>query len=159
MIHDKLFHRAGIALIASVLLLAPLLSLADADVKVKVTDVWARATVPGQSVAAAYLNVVSGGPAALVRAESPVAKTVELHEMKMDGSVMKMRAIPKIELPAGKPVKLEPGGLHVMLIDIKQPLKVGDKVPLTLVFDAGGKTEKVNVDAEVRAGQGGGHHH
>jgi copper(I)-binding protein len=77
----------------------------------------------------------------------------------MEGDVMKMRAVPKIDLPAGKEVKLEPGGLHVMLIDLKQPLKVGEKVPLTLVFDAGGKTEKLNVDAEVMDAKAGGHRH
>lgn len=150
-------RRTGAALVATLVLLGPSSALADAGVKV--SDAWARATAPGQNVGAAYLNLVSGVPATLVRAESPVAKIVELHEMKMEGSVMKMRAVPKIDLPAGTEVKLAPGGLHVMLIDIKQPLKVGEKVPLTLVFDAGGKTEKLNIDAEVRDAQGGGPHH
>lgn len=150
-------RRTGVALVALLALLGPSLTLADAGVKV--TDVWARATAPGQNVAAAYLSLVSGTQAALVKAESPAARIVELHEMKMDGNVMKMRAVPKIDLPAGAEVKLAPGGLHVMLVDLKQPLKVGEKVPLTLVFDAGGKTEKLDVQAEVRDAQGSGHHH
>lgn len=157
MIRRKFLRRTPSALVASVFLLGSAIALADAGVKV--TNVWARSTAPGQTVAAAYLSLVSSAPAALVRAESPAAKVVELHEMKMEGDVMKMRAVPKIELPAGKEVKLEPGGLHVMLIDIKQPLKVGEKVPLTLLFEAGGKTEKVDVDAEVKDAKGADHRH
>jgi hypothetical protein len=157
MLQTEMARRHWVAFVASAFLVGPALALADAVVKV--TNVWAKSTVPGQNVAAAYLDVVSSTPAALVRADSPAAKLVELHEMKMEGEVMKMRAVPKIDLPAGKEVKLEPGGLHVMLIDIKQPLKVGEKVPLTLIFEAGGKTEKVNVDAEVKDALGGGHRH
>jgi hypothetical protein len=157
MISSKFARGARVALVASCLLVCPALALADAGVKV--THVWARSTAPGQNVAAAYLDIVSSAPAALVKAESPAAKVVELHEMKMEGDVMKMRAVPKIELPAGKEVKLEPGGLHVMLIDIKQPLKVGEKVPLTLVIDAGGKTERLTVDAEVKDAKAGSHRH
>jgi len=149
--------RWKLAILVSAFFVGPALTLADSGVKV--THVWAKSTAPGQNVAGAYLNIVSDAPAALVRAESPAAKVVELHEMKMEGDVMKMRAVPKIDLPAGKEVKLEPGGLHVMLIDLKQPLKVGEKVPLTLVFDAGGKTEKLNVDAEVMDAKAGGHRH
>ncbi len=154
MLQTEMARRVRLAFVASAFLVGPALALADAGVTV--TNVWAKSTAPGQNVAAAYLDVVSSTPAALVRAESPAAKLVELHEMKMEGQVMKMRAVPKIDLPAGKEVKLEPGGLHVMLIDIKQPLKVGEKVPLTLVFEADGKTEKVNVDAQVKDAKGGG---
>ena len=125
---------------------------------IKVSNAWAKPTVPGQSVAGAYLSIVSSAPAALVKAESPAAGTVELHTMKMEGNVMTMRAIPKIELPAGKEVKLEPGGLHIMLMDIKQPLRPGEKVPLTLIIESGGKSQKVDVSAEVQNAQPGGHH-
>lgn len=151
------FTRPRLARFASILLLGPALALADSGVKV--TNVWARSTAPGQNVAAAYFDIVSTAPAALVRAESAAAKLVELHEMKMDANVMKMRPVTKIDLPAGKEVKLEPGGYHVMLIDIKQPLKAGEIVPLTLVIEAGGKTEKLNVNAEVMDAKAGGHHH
>jgi copper(I)-binding protein len=157
MIRSQFVRRAGSALAVSVFLLCPALALADAGVKV--SNVWARSTAPGQNVAGAYLDIVANAPAALVRAESPAARLVELHEMKIEGDIMKMRAVPKIDLPAGKEVKLEPGGLHLMLIDIKQPLKVGEKVPLTLVFDAGGKSEKLTVDAEVRDAKGSNHRH
>jgi copper(I)-binding protein len=71
--------------------------------------------------------------------------------MKMDGGVMKMRAVARLDLPAGKPVKLQPGGYHVMLMDLKQPLKKGDLVPLTLKFEGKDKSvETIEVKAEVR---------
>ena len=141
--------------IAAIGLAAP----SHADDGVKVTNARAKPTAPGQSVAGAYLDIVSGVPAALVKVESPAARVVELHSMKMEGDVMKMRAVSKIDLPAGKEVKLEPGGFHVMLIDIKQPLKVGGKVPLTLVVEAEGKIQKIEVAAEVKEARGGDPHH
>jgi copper(I)-binding protein len=157
MFRRETLARARFALIACGLLFCP--ALVHADAGVKVTNAWARSTVPGQNVAAAYFDIVSDGAAALVKAESPAAKLVELHEMQMDGEVMRMRPVARIDLPAGKEVRLEPGGLHVMLVDIKQPLKVGDKVPLTLVVESGGKTEKLDLTAEVKDAKGHGHHH
>jgi copper(I)-binding protein len=157
MIDKAALIYAKLAFVAILILLGP--APASADSGVKVTNVWAKSTAPGQNVAAAYLDIVSSAPAALIRAESPAAKVVELHEMKMDGNVVRMRAVPRIDLPAGKVVKLEPGGYHVMLIDIKQPLKVGEMVPLTLVVNEGGKTETVNVKAEVMDAKGTSHHH
>jgi len=149
--------RATRSMVASLVLFGSAPAMADSGVKV--THLWAKATAPGQSVAAAYFDIASDAPAVLVQAESPAAKVVELHEMKLDGNVMKMRPVPRIELPPGKTVKLEPGGLHVMLIDIRQPLKVGERIPLTLVVEAGGKTETLNVYADVMDPKGGGHRH
>ena len=89
--------------------------------------------------------------AVLVGAASPAAGITEIHEMKMDGGVMSMRAIPRLELPAGKPVQLGPGGYHVMLINLKQPLKKGDSVPLTLQVEGKDKkVETIQIKAEVR---------
>jgi hypothetical protein len=88
---------------------------------------------------------------------TPTAKFVEIHEMKKEGDVMKMQAVDRLPLPAGKPVGLEPGGYHVMLFDLNQPLKAGDVVPLTLTIeDKAGRKSKVDVKATVRAlGTGG----
>lgn len=147
---------AGLALSAA-LGTAALYAFADAGVKV--TNAWARATGPGQSVAGAYLEITSGAPAALVKAESPAAKVSELHTMTMEGDVMRMRPVARIEVPAGKVVKLAPGGLHIMLIDLTQPLKVGDQVPLTLTVEIGGKTQILDVTAEVKDATPGGHQH
>jgi copper(I)-binding protein len=88
----------------------------------------------------------------LVSASSPVTPIVEVHEMAMQDNVMRMRQIPALDLPAGKTVELKPGGYHVMLLDLKQQVKEGDTVPLTLVFEGkDGKRESVEVKAPVRA--------
>ncbi len=119
------------------------------DVEVKA--VWVRGTVSGQQATGAFMEVTSQSGAAIVGASSPVAGVTEVHEMKMDGNVMKMRAIPRLDLPAGKIVKLEPGGYHVMLMALKQPLKAGDTVPLTLKIEGNDKkTETIEIKAEVR---------
>jgi copper(I)-binding protein len=123
-----------------------------AQAQVKVTDPWVRAVVPGQMASGAFMRVTSATDAALVAAASPVAKVVEIHEMKMEGGVMRMGAVDRLPLPAGKPVDLAPGGYHVMLMGLTAPLKEGDTVPITLtVADPSGKTQKVEVRATVRA--------
>ncbi len=99
---------------------------------VTVNDAWVRPPAPGQKVAAAYMELTSRLNLVLVAVTSPAAAAVELHNTSVDGGVMKMRPVARIELPAGKAVKLAPGGLHAMLVDLKRPLKAGDKVPLTL---------------------------
>lgn len=119
---------------------------------VKVANAWVRATAPGQKTAGAYVELTSETDAGLVAAGSPLAGRAELHSMTMDGGVMRMRALPRIELPAGRTVKLAPGTLHVMLMDLKQPLKPGDKVPLVLsVQSSGTSLTTLNIEAEVRA--------
>ena len=95
---------------------------------------WARASVPGQKATGAFMRLTASEATRLVRAESPAAGVTEVHEMKMEGDVMKMRAVPALDLPAGKAVELKPGGYHVMLMDLKAPLVKGTNVPLTLVF-------------------------
>jgi copper(I)-binding protein len=103
-------------------------------------------------VAGAYFDITSVAPSVLVAIESPVAAKAELHTMSMDGGVMKMRAVQKIELPAQQTVSLKPGGYHVMLIDIKRELKAGERIPLKVVVQDGkGVKTTLNVEAEVRA--------
>ena len=101
---------------------------------VTVTDAWARATVQGQKATGAFMKITAKDNAKLIAASSPVAGVVEIHEMKMEGSVMKMAPISFLDLPAGKVVELKPGGFHLMLMDLKSPLEKGAKVPLTLKF-------------------------
>lgn len=119
--------------------------------QVDVSGAWVRGTVPAQTASGAFMTLHAHEAAALVGVSSPVAKTVEVHEMKMDGNVMRMRAVPALDLPAMQNVELKPGGYHIMLVGLKQPLKAGDKVPLTLTFRIGQKTVEKRVDAEVRA--------
>jgi periplasmic copper chaperone A len=108
------------------------LPAAAAAQPVTVNDAWVRAPAPGQKVAAAYMELTSRVNLSLVAVASPAAAAVELHNTAVEGGVMKMRPVGRIELPAGKAVKLAPGGLHAMLVDLKRPLKAGDKVQLTL---------------------------
>lgn len=122
---------------------------------VVVTDAWARATMPGQKVSGAYMQIRSDADARLVGASSPAVPRVEVHEMKMDGDVMRMREVGAIELPKGKTVSLQPGGLHIMLMNLTQPIAAGDVVPLTLVIESGGKRQTVEVKAEARSPMGG----
>lgn len=122
---------------------------------VTITDAWARATMPGQPVSAAYMLITSDTDAKLVGASSPAVPQVEVHEMKMDGDVMIMREVKALDLPKGKAVALEPGGFHIMLMNLKQPIAAGEVVPLTLVIESGGKKQAVEVKAVARARNSG----
>lgn len=120
--------------------------------EVKVEGAWVRPAVPGQKVVGAFMTLTADADMTLVKAASPVARVVELHFMRMADGMMEMRELEQIELPKGTPVSLEPGGMHVMLIGLKAPIKVGDKVPLTLTLkDAkgGGKTLPVILQARA----------
>ena len=133
---------------------AALTALASAGTLAQTTvkDPWVRGTVAEQKASGAFMQITSTGGGRLVSANSPVAGVVEIHEMAMEGNVMKMRAIPGLELPAGKTVELKPGGYHVMLMDLKQQLKTGETVPLTLVVEGkDGKRETLEVKAPVKA--------
>ena len=121
------------------------------DAGVKAEGAWARASVQGQKGTGAFMRLTAKDGARLVRAESPAAGVTEVHEMKMEGDIMRMRALPMLELPAGKVVDLKPGGYHVMLQDLKAPLMKDTSVPLTLVFqDAKGVESKLNLSVPVR---------
>lgn len=123
--------------------------LASAQTTVK--EPWVRGTVAQQKATGAFMQLTSAQGGKLVSARSPVAGIVEIHEMAMDGNVMKMRAVSGVELPAGKSVDLKPGGYHVMLLDLKQQMKDGDSVPITLVIEGkDGKRETLEVKAPVR---------
>ena len=116
----------------------------------RIVQPFTRATPPGATAAGVFFVVDNSGasPDALIRAASPVAGRVELHQMSMDGGVMKMRAMSAIDVPAKGRVELAPGSYHLMLLDLTQPIKVGDKVPVTLTFrDAG----SIDVVLHVRA--------
>jgi len=118
----------------------------------KVTDAWVRLPPPGAKIVAAYLTIESKQALSLSHVTSTAAETVEIHTMSMHGGMMKMRQISALALEAGKPVKLEPGGLHLMLINPKQALKEGDTVQLVLNFKQGTRVVgAVDVQATVKA--------
>ncbi|MBC7993150.1 MAG: copper chaperone PCu(A)C [Rhizobacter sp.] len=110
---------------------------------------YARATAPGQPSGGGYLSLSNAGANdRLVSASAEVSKSVELHTMSMEGDVMRMRQVDAIEVPAGKKVELKPGGLHMMFIGLKAPLKQGDTFPLKLKFEKAGEVT-VQVSVEV----------
>lgn len=132
-------------------LLATLLSTSAWAQAVDVKNAWARATVQGQQATGAFMQLTAKDGAKLISVSSPVAGVVEVHEMKMDGDVMKMRAVQGgLELPAGKAVELKPGGYHVMLMDLKVALQKDTTIPMTLVFkDAKGAESKMELKVPV----------
>ncbi|MEN9628589.1 MAG: hypothetical protein RJA10_1816 [Pseudomonadota bacterium] len=136
----------------STLALAALLAAGAAHAQTTVKDAWVRGTVPQQKATGLFAQITSTAGGRLVSAASPVAGLVEIHEMSMDGNVMKMRALPNgLDLPAGKAVDLKPGGYHVMLMDLKQQLKEGDTVPVTLVVRGkDGTQETLELKAPVK---------
>ena len=118
---------------------------------------WLRATVPGQSATGGFMTLTAGVPLRLVGVSTPVAGVAEVHEMKMEGDVMKMRAVPALELPAHQSVELKPGGYHLMLMNLKQPLAAGQHVPVTLsVQDAQGAKSTLSIQAPVMLAPAGG---
>jgi copper(I)-binding protein len=134
-----------------VFLLAVFGAAGAAQAQVSVDAPWVRGTVEGQNATGAYMELKSEKDLTLLGVTSPIAKTVELHNMEMKDGLMKMQAVEKLALPAGKVVKLAPGGYHVMLIDLKQTLRNGDSVPLQLTLeDAAHKKQTLEVKAEVR---------
>lgn len=119
---------------------------------VEVKEAWVRGTVPAQKVTGAFMDLTGKTAARLVAVESPVAGKAEIHNMKMESGVMKMFPVDSIDLPAGKTVKLAPGGYHVMLLDLKRELKAGERVPLKLTVEhADKKRETVELAVEVRS--------
>lgn len=131
--------------------------------EVTVSDAWARATAPGQENGSVGLVITSQRDARLIAVTSPLAASAEIHTMTMDNGVMKMRQLEDLPLPARQPVTLGPGSDHLMLFGLKNPLKAGDTVTLTLIVKFADKsTEKINIKAQVRpltAGQDKHHHH
>ena len=125
---------------------------------IDVENAWVRATVPGQMATGAFMTLTAKDGAKLVGAASPAAGVAQVHEMKMDGGVMKMAEVKGgLDLPAGKAVELKPGGYHVMLMDLKSTLAKDSTVPLTLIFkDAKGAESKMELNLPVKAAPAGG---
>jgi copper(I)-binding protein len=141
--------KQAAVLIAALLMAASWSTSALAQVTVK--DAWIRATVPAAKSTGAFMQLQSAQDARLVEVRSSVAGMVEIHQMQMDGQMMKMHAVDGIDLPAGKPVQLASGGYHVMLMDLKRQLKDGEQVPVTLVIQRKGKkAEMVEVQVPVK---------
>ena len=127
---------------------------------VEVKDAWIRTSVQGQMSTGAFMKITARENMKLVSVSTPVAGVAEVHEMKMEGDVMKMRAVEGgLDLPAGKTVELSPGGYHLMVMDLKAALPKGSTVPFTLVFkDAKGVESKVELKVPVALSLEASHH-
>ncbi len=126
--------------------------VSQAMAQVSVKNAWVRATVGPQKTTGAFLQIETKNEVNLVKVESKAAGMVEIHEMQMDGGVMKMREVEKVNCPAGKVTELSPGGFHIMLMNLKKQAKEGDQVPLILSFeDRQGKKQVVSVNATVKS--------
>jgi periplasmic copper chaperone A len=130
------------------LALALLVVATSAWSQVEIEKPWIRATAPGAKVAAGYMTVRnrSASPDRLVGASSPAAGRVETHVHVKDGDIMRMREVKGYDLPAKGSFELKPGGAHFMFVDLKQPLKEGDKIPVTLRFE---KAKDITVQFDV----------
>jgi copper(I)-binding protein len=138
--------------LATLFVAAASASFADAAAPVGVEGAWARATVAGQDSTGAYMTLTAREPLTLLGAETPAAGIVEIHEMKMVGDVMKMRAAETLPLAPGQPLRLGPGGYHLMLMDLKAPFKAGTTIAMTLRFrDAKGVEKRLPVRVPVAA--------
>lgn len=126
--------------------------VSQAMAQVSVKNAWVRATVGPQKTTGAFLQIETKNEVNLVKVESKAAGMVEIHEMQMDGGVMKMREVEKVNCPAGKVTELSPGGFHIMLMNLKKQAKEGDQIPLILSFeDRQGKKQVVSVNAIVKS--------
>lgn len=132
--------------------LCAFVGVAAAAEVVTIADPWVRATVPGQQATGAFMTITAHQPVRLVAGRTPVAPVVEIHEMKLVGDRMEMRAMAQgLPIAAGETAELKPGGYHVMLIDLPRPIAAGETVPLTLVFeDAKGGRHEVEVSAPAK---------
>ena len=127
---------------------------------VTVANAWAKTTVPGGKVSAAYMDIKSSAPVKLLKAETPIAGNVEIHNMSMNDGVMEMKAVEAIDVPANKTVSLKPGGYHVMLMMLAASINQGDSVPIKLTFEgADKKLFTVDVKAKAKESSSADHKH
>ncbi|MGO9443677.1 MAG: copper chaperone PCu(A)C [Thiobacillaceae bacterium] len=134
----------------ALILSAALLSFSVQAANILVEGPWARATAPGQPVGGAFMKLTSDTDVQLTGASSPVAGSVQIHMMSMHNGVMVMRELKSLPLPKGKTVELEPGGYHIMLVDLKRALRAGQHFPITLEVRSGRKIQHIEVRTEVR---------
>ncbi len=126
------------------------LSATNTYAQLTVNEPWVRATVAHQKATGAFMQITALQDARLVDVRSPLASTVEIHEMALRNNIMTMRPVSSLELPAGKSVELKPGGFHLMLFGLKQAIKEGDIVPVTLVIE-GKDRQRQSIELKIPA--------
>jgi len=147
------------ASVAALAILAASIASPQGAGPIAVANAWSRATPPGTQTGVAYLEIQNSGEAdALVGASSPIASNVEIHEMTMDGGMMQMRELARLEIPARARVRFEPSGKHLMLIGLQHPLKEGETFPITLTFRRAGAMQVQAIVAALGASSSPIHH-
>ncbi len=147
--HLSAFSRYLLSILFTMLLST--VTLVNAADLVTIENAWVRSTLPGQDVGAAYMTLTSPQNMQLMSVESDVTKSVEIHSMRMQNGVMKMRMLKELSLIANKPYQLAPGGHHLMLFDLKKPLAAGDQVNFTLTFKSGSQVHKQTLNVNVKS--------
>ncbi len=148
----SLLKKIGLPLLSAVFIASILISACSKQDSIEIKNQWVRASNDGQDVSAAYMTIVSNEDTSLIAIDSDVADVIEIHSMSMENGVMKMRMLDTLDLIAGKPTELSPGGFHLMLFDLKKPLTPGKEAHFTLHFkNKAGQEKTISVTSPIKA--------
>jgi copper(I)-binding protein len=148
----SLLKKIGLPLLSAVFIASILISACSKQDSIEIKNQWVRASNDGQDVSAAYMTIVSNEDTSLIAIDSDVADVIEIHSMSMENGVMKMRMLDTLDLIAGKPTELSPGGFHLMLFDLKKPLTAGKEAHFTLHFkNKAGQEKTISVTSPIKA--------
>lgn len=147
-----LLKKIGLPLLSAMFIASILISACSKQDSIEIKNQWVRASNDGQDVSAAYMTIVSNEDTSLITIDSDVADVIEIHSMSMENGVMKMRMLDTLDLIAGKPTELSPGGFHLMLFDLKKPLAAGKEAHFTLHFkNKAGQEKTISVTSPIKA--------
>lgn len=147
-----LLKKIGLPLLSAMFIASILISACSKQDSIEIKNQWVRASNDGQDVSAAYMTIVSNEDTSLIKIDSDVADVIEIHSMSMENGVMKMRMLDTLDLIAGKPTELSPGGFHLMLFDLKKPLAAGKEAHFTLHFkNKAGQEKTISVTSPIKA--------
>lgn len=148
----SLLKKIGLPLLSAMFIASILISACSKQDSIEIKNQWVRASNDGQDVSAAYMTIVSNEDTSLIAIDSDVADVIEIHSMSMENGVMKMRMLDTLDLIAGKPTELSPGGFHLMLFDLKKPLAAGKEAHFTLHFkNKAGQEKTISVTSPIKA--------
>jgi len=148
----SLLKKIGLPLLSAMFIASILISACSKQDSIEIKNQWARASNDGQDVSAAYMTIVSNEDTSLITIDSDVTDVIEIHSMSMENGVMKMRMLDTLDLIAGKPTELSPGGFHLMLFDLKKPLTAGKEAHFTLHFkNKAGQEKTISVTSPIKA--------
>ena len=148
----SLLKKIGLPLLSAMFIASILISACSKQDSIEIKNQWVRASNDGQDVSAAYMTIVSNEDTSLIAIYSDVADVIEIHSKSMENGVMKMRMLDTLDLTAGKPTELSPGGFHLMLFDLKKPLTAGKEAHFTLHFkNKAGQEKTISVTSPIKA--------